>query len=189
MEDPEVKNDLKRITTVMFPFIIIFMSSLISGGCAATMNRLDQTVNTIKELQQKFVRSIREPGEKMVVSPEKTSENHSCHPGRTTFILELTEVIPNTVSPGEEIDQRIRYAMCPHTPSDKLRGQIIRTVLYKGVSMFKDVTDYEFKPGSWTVDAFIQVPDDARSGVYLLEVVVKYSQTTTRRTNEFVVQR
>ena len=188
MEDQEVKNDLKGIRVVLL-FFIIFASSLICGGCAATINGMDRTATKIKELQQKFVRSIREPGEKMVVYSQKTSENYSCHPRRTTFILEQAEVIPNTVSSGEEINQRIRYAMCPYTPSATLQGEIIRTVLHNGVMMFKDVTDYEFKPGTWTVDVFLQVPDDVKSGIYLLEVVLKYSQKTIRRTNEFVVRR
>lgn len=43
--------------------------------------------------------------------------------------------------------------------------------------MFQYVTDYDFKPSTWTLDLFIQVPDDANG------------RKTTRRTNEFVVQR
>jgi hypothetical protein len=62
-------------------------------------------------------------------------------------------------------------------------------VLYKGVEMFEDVADHEFKAGTWILDAFIQVPDDAKGGVYILEVVLEYGQKTARRTNEFMVQR
>lgn len=187
MEDQEVKKDRKGIRLVLLS--IVFGSALISGGCTATINRMDRTANKIKDIQQKFFRSIREPGERMVVSPEKTTENYSCASGRTTFILEQVEVIPNTVSLGDEINQRIRYSMCSYTPSATLRGKITRSVSHNGVKMFQDVTDYEFKPGTWTVDAFIQVPDDAKSGVYLLESVLHNSQNTIKRTNEFVVRR
>ncbi len=188
MEDQEVKREITGIKLILL-CILISSFSIISFGCAAVVERMDRTAYKIKDIQEKFVRSIREPGEKMITSPEKTSGNYSCPPGRTTFILEQAEVIPSTISRGDEINQRIRYAMCSYTPSATLRGKITRSVSHNGVKMFQDVTDYEFKPGTWTVDAFIQVPDDAKSGVYLLESVLHNSQKTIKRTNEFVVKR
>jgi len=183
-----VKKGITGIKLISLCVLISFLS-MINSGCAAVFEKMDRTAYKVKNIQEKFFRSIREPGEKIMVSPEKTSENYSCPPGRTTFILEQAEAIPGTVSPGDEINHRIRYAMCTYARSVVLRGDIIRAVLHGGVSMFQDVTYYDFKPGTWTVDAFIQVPDDAESGLYILEVILNYNEKTIRRTNEFVVKR
>ncbi len=188
MEDQEVKNVI-AVTKLISLCVLISFLSMINSGCAAVFERMDRTAYKVKNIQEKIFRSIREPGEKIIVSPEKTSENYSCPPGRTTFILEQAETIPGTVSPGNEINHRIRYAMCPYARSGVLRGEIIRAVSHNGIRLFRDVTDYGFKPGTWTVDAFIQVPDDAESGLYTLELILNYNQKTIKRTNEFVVKR
>ncbi len=184
MENQEVGEEFKKNPGrfSLYLYIMLVISALILGGCKATTTK-------IQELQQKFVRSMRKPGEKMVASPENTSKKYSCSPYKQTIlVLEKAETIPSKVFPGEEINQRIRYALCPYTPSGTVRGEIIRTVLFKGETAFQDVTNYEFKPGTWTVDVFIEIPYDAQSGIYALEVVLTYSQKTTRESNTFIVK-
>jgi hypothetical protein len=150
-------------------------------GCSTTTH--------VKQMSQTVIASMRKSGEKMVRTPEKTQEQYSCVPyGRRVFQLEEVQVLPDTVASGREVNQRIRYAFCPATPSETLRGRIIRTVLFKGVEMFRDVADHEFKPGTWTVDVFIGIPKEAQSGTYALDVVVKYSKQTIKETRSLVVK-
>jgi len=171
-----------RTLTMLFLYTLIFAPLLILSGCTATATK-------IQDIQQRAIKSMRDPGEKLVSSPEKTAETYSCKAHtRSRLFLEHVEVIPNRVSPGDEVNQRIRYAFCPSTPSGMAKGQIIRTVLFRGEAMFQDVTNYEFKPGTWAVDAFIVIPGDAQSGVYAIDVVLRYGRETIRRSNSFMVK-
>ncbi len=149
--------------TSFFLYLALFISALILDGC----------ITKIQEFQQKFFKSLRQPGENMVASPEDISKIYSCSQYKQTMLfLEDGEVIPKWVFPGEDINHRIRYALCPYIPSGTLKGQIIRTILFKGEAMFKDVTNYEFKPGAWTVDVFIDIPYNAQAGVYAVDVIL-----------------
>ena len=54
--------------------------------------------------------------------------------------------------------------------------------------MFRDTTNYEFKPGTWTVDVFIGIPKEAVSGVYALDVALRYENQTLKKSNSFMVK-
>ncbi|MGQ0793228.1 MAG: hypothetical protein ACT4NX_03975 [Deltaproteobacteria bacterium] len=161
---------------------ILTLIALILAGCS-------QTTTAIKDIQQKALISIRKPGEKMSSSPEDTAKRYACAFGRQNrLIVEEVDAVPDRISAGDEINQRIRYAFCPAKPSGTERGRITRSILYRGQTVFEDTGVYEFKPGTWTVDAFIEVPTQAKSGVYAVEVSISYSQDNIRRSNSFVVK-
>jgi hypothetical protein len=61
-------------------------------------------------------------------------------------------------------------------------------VLFKGREVFQDTTNYEFKPGTWTVDVFIGIPKEAGGGVYALAVALQYGNETLKERNSFVVK-
>ena len=133
--------------------------------------------------------STRNPGDKMVRSPEKTKEKYACAPyNKRRLQLEEVQLFPDRVMPGTEINQRIQYAFCPLTPSEILKGSITRTVLFKGNQVFRDTTAYEFKPGTWTVDVFIGIPKEAGSGVYALNIALQYGNETLKESNSFIVK-
>lgn len=160
----------------------LFLSSLISvlicAGCA-----------TVKDLHQQLVKSVRTPGEKMVISPEDTLRYNPCSDQkRDALVLFEAEVIPGRLSPGKEINHRIRYATCLAASSEAQKGEIIRAVYYKNHTVFRDRTKYEFKPGTWTVDAFIMVPDDAAPGTYTVDTTVICKGKSIRKSNTFQVK-
>jgi len=159
----------------VFPSTVLVILLLTLSGCAG--------------VSQSITVSMRKQGEKMVRTPEKTKEKYACVPSRKSILqLEEVEVLPEAVTPGKEINQRIRYAFCPFTPSSTLKGSITRTVLFKGKQMFRDTTDNEFKPGTWTVDVFIGIPKEAESGVYALDVALRYENQTLKKSNSFIVK-
>jgi hypothetical protein len=168
------------------PLNILLYSMLIAlptvlCGCSTVKN-------TVKGVEQRFIRSMRAPGEKEVASPENTARKHACSPSTgSKFFLEETVVIPRRVSPGEEINHRIRYAFCPDETSRPLNGKIVRTILFKGDQMFQDTTHYEFKPGTWTVDVFITIPKDELEGIHTMELRVTYDNKVIKRSNTFNV--
>jgi hypothetical protein len=169
------------------PYIVQVALLLALSGCTAMENI--NPIDDLKVASQGVIASMRKQGEKMVRTPEQTKEKYACAPySKTMFQLEEVEVLPGIVTPGKEINQRIRYAFCPLTPSGTLKGRIIRAVLFKGEELYHDTTDYEFKPGTWTVDVFIGIPKEAVSGVYALNVTLRYADQTLKQSNSFVVK-
>lgn len=150
-------------------------------GCAAATSKINQ-------VQQNFIKSFREPGEKRVSSPEETFGIYKC--GEKKLYLEHIEVIPETISNGMEINQRLRYALCVPGLSKNLKGKITREIFYKNKREFIDVTEYYFKPGIWNVDVFIEIPPNAEDGEYIMKVALKYgSESIIKKKNFFVKSR
>src|SRR6266404_1996513 len=129
------------LSALVFLSVVLAVLSLTLSGCAAMENI--KPLDNIKVVSQSVIASMRKQGEKIVRTPEKTKEKYACAPYRKTMLqLEDVQVLPDMVTPGKEINQRIRYAFCPFTPSSTLKGSITRTVLFKGKQMFRDTTDY-----------------------------------------------
>lgn len=157
-------------------------SALILGACASAGDMM-------QELEQKVVKSTRKSGERLAASPDDTVKAHSCEPGKeNALFLELSEVLPERVKPGSEINHRLQVAFCPNTPSGTVKGTIVRRVMHKGQVTFTDSAQHEFKPGTWTIDAFITIPGNAPGGVYALDVLVSYPGKSLRQTHNFVVK-
>jgi len=143
----------------------------------------------MQELEQKMVKSMRKSGEQLAASPDDTAKAHSCESGKeNALFLELSEVLPERVSPGSEINHRLQVAFCPYAPSGTVKGAIVRRILHKGQATFADSAQHEFKPGTWTIDAFITIPKNAPGGIYALEVLVNYQGKSLKQTHNFVVK-
>jgi hypothetical protein len=128
-------------------------------------------------------------GDKMVSNPEKTQEKYSCISGKKDILqLEDLQIQPRIVSPGREINHRIQYAFCPISNNETAKGNIIRIVRTKQQELFRDVEDYEFKAGTWIVDAFIGIPNGTRDGMYTVETIVKYKKISIDATRSFIVR-
>lgn len=136
--------------TLLIQLVAIF---LMLSGCV---------MDSIRTVSQDIIASTRKQGDKMVRTPEKTQEKYVCVLySKRMLKLEEVQVLPDVVTPGKEINQRIQYAFCPFVPSETLKGSITRTVLFKGNEVFRDTTAYEFKPGTWTIEsslAFLRKP-------------------------------
>ncbi len=145
---------------------------------------------TAEELQSQIVKAFRtQPGEKMVASPDKTREQYPCSPRLGVILaVENVEAVPVAILPGEEINHHLRYALCNPDLSSPVAGRITRTLLFRGATIFRDITPYEFKPGIWEVDAFIRVPAGAESGVYSIETVLEGGPKAVRRVCSFTIK-
>jgi hypothetical protein len=135
--------------------------------------------------------STRSPGEKMVRTPEETQREYSCVPSRKPVLtIEEVRVLPDVVAGGKEVEvnQRLRYAFCPSIRPETFTGNITRTVIRDGKILFRDTTNYEFKPGTWIVDAFIGIPREAKSGVYGLDIVLGYMNQKVKASSSFAVK-
>jgi hypothetical protein len=147
------------------------------GGCAE-----------FKDVHHAMLKGMRSPGEIMEKNPEETSQAffEFCKNRKPNMAFLEAEVIPHRTVEGREVNHRIRYAIC-HSPENPYGGEIIRKVYHKGAAVFQDRTRYEFKQGTWVVDAFIKVPFDASLGTYEVDTIISYRNNSSRIRNTFEV--
>ena len=120
----------------------------------------------------KLRRSMRKPGQELVDLPGKVERQYDCEEKKLPFFrLEKNELNPRRVHPGEELNHRIVYAMCPESPTGVVEGTLVTLIRFKGKPIATETLDpFEIKPGRWIVDAFIALPESAEVGVYALEL-------------------
>lgn len=117
-------------------------------------------------------RAIRDPGERLVDLPDRVAKDYECASRPLPYLeLERNEVNPTRVRAGAALNHRIVYALCPTATTEVVTGTLTTQVRFKGrVVMREQVPGFEFKPGRWSVDTFVRLPDDAETGVYALEI-------------------
>ncbi|MGI9533730.1 MAG: hypothetical protein ACR2NW_02165 [Thermodesulfobacteriota bacterium] len=183
MENKEIKIQ-KFLNVLLITFLILTLFS-----CATTKEVIDITTDTIGGLDDKFVRSIRKPGEKQVETEEKTSLIYGCNNRKEGEIfIEKIEIVPNRLKRGEEINQRLRYAACPGFNNKSLNGTVKRVIRHNGKTVFEDFTKYDFKPGTWNIDVFILVPRESSVGRYEFINVINYGTRSVTKINSFTVK-
>lgn len=159
---------------------------IVLQGCGSSLRGIAQSrITPLSTLSQ----GHWTPGEKLAASPKETAKKDLClsaQPGERVF-LEEAEVAPSAISSGEQLYHRLRYVVCPAAAVRSVSGKIIRTVRLRKVTIFTDVTEHVFKPGSWVVDAAVVVPEEARSGEYAFEVALKTGKSIVRKRSTFFV--
>lgn len=168
-------------------FLVLILLIYVSA-CTTVQSGLNKTSSKINDLAERFSRSIREPGESMVESPEYTNKNYACSRYvNYQLFFEFIDVIPSRISAGEDINQRLRYALCS-VNSKNISGSINRRIIYKNDVIFSDNQQYLLKPGALIVDVFIEVPNDAEPGEYRMEVLLNYGNNSISKNSSFVVK-
>jgi hypothetical protein len=115
---------------------------------------------------------FRTPGEKLETFPDQVWEEYDCDAQkRPFFIIEKNELSLETVLTGGDFGHRLVYVMCPTLPTQVVAGQLSTLIRYKGNPIVRQTDSrYEIKPGRWTVDAIVHLPEDAEPGIYAYEM-------------------
>jgi hypothetical protein len=142
---------------LLYPSVLLLLLAL--SGCSA--------------IQQQIVAAARQPGDKVLTTPETVVRQAKCANREQPFVrVESIEVLPEMVKPGSRVNHRMIYVMCPLKKiSDTLKARVIRNVFFKGEPVARNVKDaIELKAGRWAVDSFFTLPPESPLGVYALEV-------------------
>lgn len=133
--------------------------------------------------------SIKGDGEQPASPLDQTRKRHSCAQDDTRLFIEKAEVSPGQVEQGDKIEHVVQYALCAPSDAVTIQGMITRKIKFKGreVKISTDADTETFKAGTWTVTAFIEVPDKAPVGVYTLETTIRYENKTITRSGLFRV--
>lgn len=124
------------------------------------------------------------PGEHLVASYEETRKRHPCK--RDVVYLKESFFRPYRMVAGEQILTRFVYASCA---AGNIPGSIVRQVIHKGSVVLRDTTRHDFVPGTWGVNAYIQIPPEAAPGAYIFSVTITAGSQVFKETHSFQVIR
>ncbi len=135
-------------------------------------------------------RSLRSPGEKLASVPDEVWSEYDCAAqALPVFKLEDAQLVPDRVSAGENVNHRLVYALCPTEPTTVIEGALSTRILHKGRPVVRQTdAHYEIKPGRWVVDTFIQIPREAETGIYSVEVQFESEKVSFREERSFAVE-
>src|SRR5687767_14769687 len=124
---------LGRILTTLYSSLLI----MTLYGCSA--------------IHQQIVAGVRQPGDRIVTTPETVLKEANCAKKARPFMqFESLEVLPEMVKPGARVNYRVVYVMCPLKLSESIKTRVTRNMLFKGEQVARNVKDgFELKPGRW----------------------------------------
>ncbi len=133
--------------------------------------------------------TARGPGERLEDFPEKVWKQKKCDKQELPYFeIEKLELWPRRLEPGQQFRQRLIYTLCPTRPTGVVTGALETKIFHRGKAIVQQhVSEYDLKPGRWVVDALVQLPEDAKQGVYALELRFESSDVEFERLIQFVV--
>jgi hypothetical protein len=166
---------------------VILVTFLLAACFGTGFNPGDKIQNFFWNLEKQ----TRKPGETLIDVPDKIRKDYNCDKKQLPFAsIEDNEVLPPKIHPGDELNHRFVYVMCPTRDASVVAGNLYRRIYFKGKVLFQDVSkNFEIKPGKWSVDAFITVPLKTEPGVYSLELSFESKLFTLQKSHDLVVVR
>lgn len=155
---------------------VAFLAYLVSCG--------EPVQTAFKLAYEKALIAGRAPGEKLLSTYEDIVKTEDCKETKG-FIVKEDRIIPSLLNRGERLNHRIVYVLCDKS---SVKGTITRVVERERSILMRDRTDYEFKPGKWVLDAFIEVPPNAKEGSYIMQSEIKAGTINTTRKHPFIVR-
>lgn len=146
---------------------------------------------TVREWEQNSAMTLPRPGENLIIHPSFIQESDSCNRKKLPLLLiEKSELMPTIVSPGKEFNHRLIYVFCPRSKKSKpISGTLYRKIYFQGQLVFEDVSKrYQFKPGKWSVDAFITVPPEVKPGSYAVVVTFNAKNINLEKSASLIIE-
>ena len=167
-------------------FMLILCCCLVA--CAGLFQH---SATTLREGEQNSAGTLPRPGEHLIIHPNLIRESDSCARKKLPFILiEKSELMPTVITPGKEFNHRFIYVFCPRSKKSRpIGGTLYRKIYFQGRLVFEDVSKrYQFKPGKWSVDAFITVPPEVKPGSYALIVTFKAKNINLEKSAGLIIE-
>jgi hypothetical protein len=165
---------------------------LILCYCLVACAELSQhSATALREGEQNSTETLPRPGEHLIIHPNFIRESDSCNRKKLPFMLiEKSELMPTVITPGKEFNHRFIYVFCPRSKKSRpIGGTLYRKIYFQGRLIFEDVSKrYQFKPGKWSVDAFITVPPEVKPGSYALVVTFKAKNINLEKNASLIIE-
>ena len=167
------------IRRVSIPLLAALLAAGLLAGCDTA------PVRAVSDTYQDLVYKTRSKGEREIASAEQVRRELGCSERRPFELrLEFSELLPNRLKSGREINNRFIYSACMHREGP-VTVPLVRRVLLGGRVLFED-RDPRFvvRPGRWMIDGFIGIPPAASPGTYSVEVVLEPRGSPARRSQQ-----
>lgn len=155
------------------PLLILLLSILPLSACQQIVSNTQLQVLTLTHT----------PGEHLVASYEETDKKYNCF-GNPVLHLVDSSFMPDKMVPGARILNTFSYASCAQK---SIPGTIIRQVTHDDKVILQDVTQYIFVPGTWAVNAYLQIPPDAAPGAYVFVMNITAGRQEFKRIYPFQI--
>src|SRR4051812_26097512 len=111
---------------------------------------------------------------KLLKRASETARDEGCETKTLPFFkLIRSEVYPAYIKPGEHINHRFVYALCPAQLGQPLPAEIDKRILHAGRALFSTrKAGYMLRPGTWADDDEIEVPSDSDRGIYEVQIEI-----------------
>ncbi len=131
----------------------------------------------------------REPGPKLMTFPGEVADEYTCSKRNLPFFkIEETVLTPHKIKPGNKLNHRFIYVMCPSRASGVIPGTLYTRIRFRGETIYTNVTNHELQPGRWAVDATIRLPKSAASGIYAIEARFQSKRGGFNAKSDFLVR-
>ncbi len=129
----------------------------------------EQMRTSFKLTYEKAQVSGVKPGENLLSLYNDIAGSEEC---KNTKGLRIVKDIvrPSVVEKGEKLNHHMVYVVCS---ADPVKGKLYRIIKREGKVIMQDYTPQEFKPGKWSIDVFVVIPQGAPSGSYSFESLVE----------------
>lgn len=155
------------------------LATVLLAGCDTA------PVRAVSDTYQDLVYKTRSKGEREIAGSEQVRRELGCSERRPFELrLEFSELLPNRLKSGREINNRFIYSACMQRDG-AVTVTLVRRILFGGRVLFED-RDPRFvvRPGRWMIDGFIGIPPGASPGGYSVEVVLEPRGGPARRSSQ-----
>ncbi len=159
-------------------------------SCADSKAYWNDFTKSIQTAYWNTVKGMRKPGDELISKPQTVWQQYQCDKLMLPFILvETNELLPPQLPAGQELNHHMIYVMCPSKEASIVRGKLTRAIYYQGHPVLTDdMENFEFKPGRWSVDAFIKVAPQAPPGNYSLTTTFNAGGIEIEESESFIVE-
>jgi hypothetical protein len=156
--------------------LAVLLVVALGTGCTSLMSTLD--------------RPFRKPGEHLKAFPEKVWKQYDCEKQTLPFFsIELLDLSPRRLKPGEQFKQRLIYSLCTQGSTGVVTGKLDTRIMHRGSPVVHEQDpQYDLKPGRWVIDSFVRLPEEAAVGVYAFEFEFHSKSVEFEKIMNFVVE-
>jgi hypothetical protein len=102
--------------------------------------------------------------------------------------LEEASAVPQTVRPGNAVDLKMTYAVLTPPPHSSTQITEVREITHNGQLVGKPEANVTRNDGTYTSTVPLQLPPDAKTGLYLVKATVKSGDAQDTLETSFTVR-
>jgi len=182
------RQTVKKKSISCFRFVILILSCAILTTSCGGNSFFSEMQKDVVNLTDVFSFDPEPGQQKMLRGPDEVIEQE-CANKRLPFMqIVKYELEPYPVEAGSTLKRRVIYTFCPRK-SGRVSQGTLTTRLYLDNKLLTSSArnDFTVRSGSWLHIATLDVPGNAASGLYVMEIEFDGREAPFKRRENFVV--